>query len=206
MLRPLSCRWRAIARDESGFSFPEIAIATVLATLTAAVGMTIVMFAVRAEPARSDRAADIADARSMIERIGREVRQGETIQNATAGELTLLTRVAGSSCTGSVTTGMAALCRVTYTCATSCTRTVRNPDGTGVAPAETLVSGLSGGPVFSYPTSIYSAAPCPVAPGASAASTANPEYVCLELVFPAEEGDDSVTLTDGVALRNWFDS
>jgi hypothetical protein len=204
MLRRLGCRLRRAARDESGFTFPEIAVAIVLATLTAAVGMTIVMFAVRAEPARSDRAADIADARAMVERIGREVRQGETVTNATATELTLLTRIPGSSCTGSTTTGVSALCRVTYTCGTSCTRTVRNPDGTGSAPPEVLVRGLTGSTVFSYPTSIYSAAPCPVPAGASAPSTANPEYVCLELAFPAEGGDDSVTLTDGIALRNWF--
>ena len=193
-------------REEAGFTFPEIVIAIALATVTAAVGMTIVMFAVRTEPARSDRAADVADARAMVERIGREVRQGETVENATATELTLLTQIPGSSCTGSSTTGLSTLCLVTYACSTSCTRTVRNPDATGAASTEVLVRGLTGGPVFSYPTSIYSAAPCPVPPGSSAPSTANPEYVCLELAFAAQEGDDSVTLTDGIALRNWFDA
>jgi hypothetical protein len=192
--------------DQSGVTFPEITVAIALAMTTGAVGLTIVMFSVRAEPTRSDRAADIADARAMVERIGREVRQGETIETATPTELTLLTNVPGPSCTSSTGGGPSVLCRVTYSCSATCTRTVRNADGTGGAPAEVLVSGLTGGAVFTYPTSIYSSVPCPVPEGASAPSTSNPEYVCLELAFPAENGDDSVTLTDGVSLRNWFDA
>jgi hypothetical protein len=205
MLRRRLQTLRRLARDESGFTFPEIATATALALTTGAVGMTIVMFAIRAEPARSDRAADISDAQTMVERIGREVRQGETIENATATELTLLTQVPGSSCTGTTTAGSAALCLVTYACSTSCTRTVRTPDGATGGPSEVLVEGLTGDPVFTYPTSVYSSAPCPVPEGASAPSTSNPEYVCVELAFPAQGGDDSVTLTDGITLRNWFD-
>ena len=206
MLRRCLRTFRTLARDESGFTFPEIAIGAALALTTGAVGMTIVMFAVRAEPARSDRAADIADARAMVEDIGREVRQGETIENATATELTLLTHVPGSSCTGTATTGASALCLVTYACSTSCTRTVRTPDGAAGGPSEVLVEGLTGDPVFTYPTSIYSSAPCPVPEGASAPSTSNPEYVCIELGFPAQGGEeDSVTLTDGITLRNWFE-
>ena len=32
--------------------------------------------------------------------------------------------------------------------------------------------------------------------------SANPDYVTMRLVFPAEGGDDAVTLEDGVDLRN----
>jgi len=47
------------------------------------------------------------------------------------------------------------------------------------------VSGLSSNDVFSY------------SPDAT-----DPTYVGITLVFPAENGEEAITLTDGVALRN----
>ena len=55
----------------------------------------------------------------------------------------------------------------------------------GTTTTEQLVSGLSSSAVFGY-----------------SPDSANPDYVTMRLVFPAEGGDDAVTLEDGVDLRN----
>ena len=55
----------------------------------------------------------------------------------------------------------------------------------GTTTTERLVSGLSSSAVFGY-----------------SPDTANPEYVTMRLVFPAEGGGDAITLEAGVDLRN----
>jgi prepilin-type N-terminal cleavage/methylation domain-containing protein len=188
------------AHREHGFTLPEVLIGIALTLIIGAAGMGLLTSALGREPAGRERAADIQHARAFIERIGREVRQGNSVVSATASTFTLITYVHTTSCgIAAGANSPAILCQVTYACGTSCTRTVRNVDGTGTAPVQTLVGGLSGQPVFTY-ASAYSAAPCP---GSSSAT--NPEYVCIRLQFPAAGGNESVTLTDGVGLRNWYE-
>jgi hypothetical protein len=150
----------------------------------------VLITVVRSQPAISERAGQIQQGRTMVETIGRELRQGESLLAASASGLTLLTYVPTTACGGG-TTGAARLCRVTYTCgAQSCTRTERNPDGTGTAPARQVVRGISGPAVFTYqPTASVDA-----------------QFVGIQLVFPQEDGQEAVTVSDGVALRNHADA
>ena len=118
-------------------------------------------------------------ARAFIERIGREVRQGNSVTSATASTFTLVTYVHTTSCG----TDRGATAR--RSSAGSHTRAeprarARCATWTGPArrPVQTLVGGLSGQPVFTY-ASAYSAAPCP-----GSSSGTNPAYVCIRLRFP----------------------
>jgi prepilin-type N-terminal cleavage/methylation domain-containing protein len=184
---------------EDGFSLPELLVAISLTVLVAALGMGLLTVSLSAEPKVRERAGDIQEARTMIERIGRELRQAQTVATASAGQLAFVTYVRASNCSTTTGGSTSILCRVTYTCASSCTRTVANPDGTGAAPVETLVEGLTGDPAFTY-QSAYASVPCP-----GAASSTNPAYVCIEISFPGEDGEEAVTLSDGIGLRNWYE-
>ncbi len=177
------------ARDESGFSLPELLSAIGLGLLAAAAGMAMVTMAVHTQPKISDRAAQIQQARTLMEEISRELRQGQRISAAAPSQLELLTYTPSDPC-GTPATARR-LCRVTYACSGStCTRTERNADGTGQAPARTVASGISSAEVFSYAPAGYP----------------DPWYVGMQFIFPAQGGDDAITLEDGVFLRNWFQS
>jgi hypothetical protein len=140
---------------------------------------------VRTQPQVSERAAQIQQGRTMLETVGRELRQGESVSNPTPTGLSVLTYVNSVGC-GGAPGSPAILCRVDYACgATSCTRTELNPDGSGAAPAEAVVRGITGPNVFSYQ-------------GASG----DPSYVWARLVFPREDGEEGVTFDGGAALRN----
>ena len=78
-------------------------------------------------------------------------------------------------------------CKVTYSCAAgACDRTEAPlPGEPGTPTTEKPISGLSSSAVFGY-----------------SPSSADPDYVSMRLVLPAEGGDDAVTLDDGVDLRN----
>jgi prepilin-type N-terminal cleavage/methylation domain-containing protein len=171
--------------SERGFSLPELLVAIVVALIIAGAGMTLVSMAVRTQPKVSERAAQIQQGRTMLESVGRELRQGKAVTSPTPSGLSVLTYVDSVSC-GGAAGSPAILCRVDYACGTtSCTRTERNPDGSGAAPAEFVVRGITGPNVFSYQ-------------GASG----DPSYVWARLVFPREDGEEGVTFEGGAALRN----
>lgn len=171
-------------RDERGFTFPELVIATVMALIIAGAGMTMVLIAQRTQPRVSEKTADIQIGRTLIERFVRDLRQGQGIAAAAPSGFQVLTYVEGASCTSSAPG--TSFCRVTYSCSsTSCTRSVANPDGTGASPPERVIADITGPNVFTY-----------------APNTTDPNYVGVSLVFPAANGEESVTLSDGASLRN----
>lgn len=177
---------------EDGFTLPELLVGILLTVIVAGAAMTVVSFATRTQPRESERAAQLQQGRTMIEQVTREVRQGEAVTGATTSSLQILTHVHSPTCSGTpATTAPAITCSVIYQCsATACERTVRNPDGTGTAPARTMLSGISSASVFSY-----------------SPSATNPSYVGVTLVYPSSTAADgeAVTLSDGAALRNWFE-
>lgn len=188
-LRAALRRLRARFSDESGFTLAELLVASVIGIATVATGMTLITMAAQTQPQLSERAAQIEKGRVMMERIAQELRQGESIFNATSSGFQVLTLVSSETC-GGVPAPSGMPCRVTYSCTASvCTRTERNPDGGGTAPAEQLVDGIMGPAVFSF-----------------SPSAANPDYVTISLSFPADDGTEAVTLRDGVALRNYLES
>jgi hypothetical protein len=138
----------------------------------------------------ADRSAQMQEGRVMVERLTRELREGSGVQSPTSSSLSFLTYVRRQQCGGSESptseTTPAIQCRVTYTCSSgACTRAEALPNGSGSGPAVLLVDGLRSNAVFTY------------APNAT-----NPGHVTVTLEYPARDGDETVTLSDGAALRN----
>jgi prepilin-type N-terminal cleavage/methylation domain-containing protein len=180
-------------RDEGGFTLAEMLVAIMITLIAFSSALMVLNIAVKSQPRISNRAASIQEGRVWIERLTRELRQGATmVGTPTASAISYLTYVQHASC-GSNVAGSSIQCRVSYVCtAGTCTRTERNPDGSGAATGQQMVTGLQSNDVFSY------------SPTASA-----PEYVGVTLQFPAteEQGEteDALTLQDGVNLRNFPD-
>jgi prepilin-type N-terminal cleavage/methylation domain-containing protein len=173
-----------LARDE-GFTLTELLVAMTIGTVVLGGGVMMFTAALQSQPKASARAANVQQARTASERIVRELRQGSTAPTATSSQLSILTYVHSATC-GGAWSSTSIPCRVTYTCtAGTCTRVEAQPNGTAPGPASQVVSGLSNGIVFSY------------SPSSSA-----PSWVGITLQFPAEGGDDAITLEDGAALRN----
>jgi len=191
MRRPDSATGRRLA-DERGFTLPELLVATIIALLVAAGAMIVLQTAVRTQPEVSERAAQIQEGRTMIERISRELRQGDSVTGATTTSLSIHTLVDSASC-GGAPAQTAIPCWVTYACSGgTCSRTEH--DGSGGGSASEVVSGLRSSNVFCY--ALQSDATCP------APTAADPEYVGVTMSFPNQDGGESITLSDGVALRN----
>jgi prepilin-type N-terminal cleavage/methylation domain-containing protein len=183
---------RAIAA-QSGFTIVELLLAAMIGLILITVASTVFITAGRTQPGQVQRGNAIQLARTTMERLTREVRQGSTVYPSTATQLSLLTFVHSATC-GGAAANTAIQCKVTYTCtAGSCNRVEGPPPGgPGSAGAPvTVVSGLSGSNVFSY------------TPTCSATSTlGSPGYICATLTFPGSNGDDAITVQDGAQPLN----
>jgi type II secretory pathway pseudopilin PulG len=178
---------------ERGVSMVELLVFMMMLLIVLAAGMALLIVAVKSQPRISDRNFAIQDGRVLQERFARELRQSSLVEQTPApisSSITFDTYVRRTQCGGAVETDPtkpAIACKVTYTCtAGACDRTEAPlPGDPGTPTTEQLVSGLSSSAVFAY-----------------SPDSTNPEYVTMRLVFPAEGGDDAVTLEDGVDLRN----
>ena len=185
MVRRLKC--------ERGVTMTELLVFTMLLLGVLAAAMTLLIVAVRSQPRISDRNVAIQQGRVLQERFARELRQSSLVEQTpapTSSSITFDTYVRRTQCGGAVETDPtkpAIACKVTYTCtAGACNRTEAPLPGQPGTPAtQQLVSGLSSSAVFGY-----------------SPDSTNPEYVTMQLVFPAAGGEDAVTLADGVDLRN----
>jgi type II secretory pathway pseudopilin PulG len=177
-------RGREILMEPGGFTLVEMLVATVLSMIV--IGGAVMAFttSIRSQPRIDAQAHAIAQARTTMERIVRELRQGSTVSNASTSQLSIVTYVE-STCGGASAT-TATQCQVTYACSgDACTRRLAKPDGTSPTPATQVVSGLSTNNVFSY------------SPSATAAT-----YVGVTLTLSSQQGNNAITLSDGAALRN----
>jgi prepilin-type N-terminal cleavage/methylation domain-containing protein len=172
-------------RSERGFTLIELLVAMTFGLVVLGGAVTVFLGAVRSEPRTASKVAAIQQGRVAIERITRELRQGQDVPTATPSQLSLVTYVNEDPCGGSPASESKA-CRVTYTCtAGACSRVVAQPDGSSPGTSAEVVSGLADSDVFSY------------APDAT-----EPAYVGVRLAFEAREAANPVTLEDGVAMRN----
>lgn len=179
----IATRIRHRTRDSGGFTLIELLMAASLSLLVIGSSVGILTAGLRSEPRIAERTADIQAARVSMEKLTRELREGSTITTATSNQLSLVTNVNSGTCGDGAPE--VPVCQVTYSCSASeCTRSEVNPNG-GVASTQTFVRGISTTSVFTY------------SPSSSA-----PTYVGVKLEFPATGGDDSITLTDGVSMRN----
>ena len=150
----------------------------------------VIVIAAQNSPRVAERSADIRAGMILQERIGREVRQGYRILNATASSMDLYTfrRVAVCGTETPIAASEPAIpCRVSYSCSTAgvCMRSETDPAGSVTPQVEQVATGLLSNLVFTY------------SPSATA-----PEYITMRLSYRGEEGDDNVTLEDGFELRN----
>jgi prepilin-type N-terminal cleavage/methylation domain-containing protein len=189
--------FRGIARED-GYTLPELLIALLLGLVVIGAGVRVLTSSVSTEPRARDRAALIQDARTMSERLTRELRQASDATSPTPTQLTVLTYVphtAACDGTARTDTSTAVRCRVFYSCTTAgtCTRTecptttlaTATPTAPPCGPTVQVIDGLASDQVFAF---------SPRTPGHS--------YVALALSFPAEDGGDAITIEDGAALRN----
>lgn len=178
---------KAIARlrGEGGYTLPEVLMATVLALLVMGVGVTVFTAAIRSQPGLTTRENAISQARTSMERLTRELRQGATVYTGTPSQLSFITFVNSATCGGTFSS-TARQCRVTYSCTTmSCTRVEANTDGSSPGAAKTIATGLSNPNVFSY-----------------SPDSSRPTYIGATFVFAGRNGDDAITVSDGAAVRN----
>lgn len=188
-MSPWGHRFAGGVGGEAGFTLIELLVAITIALVVTAAAATVLILAVRDQPRIADRSAQIQQGRTMVERISRELRQGDGIEDASSSGLRVHTYVSDAECGGSSSAMVP--CWITYSCAsTSCTRT---PDGSAVQ--ETVVSSVSDPEVFCYVPWDGSAA-------CEAPSAVDPSYVAIRLEFPREDGAEAVTVADGVVLRN----
>lgn len=175
----------ALGRDELGLTLIELMVAATIGLIVVGAALSMFLGGVRSEPRTASKVAALQQARTMLDRITRELRQGIEVTTSSSSELSIVTYVKAASC-GGAPASTAIPCEVTYTCtASSCGRVVAQPDGsTPGAPVE-VVSGLSSPFVFSYEP-----------------DDDDPSYVGVTFAFSSEDGDP-VTLGDGVALRNY---
>jgi type II secretory pathway pseudopilin PulG len=180
-------------KSERGVSIAELLVFMVMLLFVLAAAMTLLIVAVKSQPRISDRNFAIQDGRVLQERFARELRQSSRVEQApapTSSSITFDTYLRRTQCGGTLETDPtkpAIACKLTYTCtAGACGRTEAPlPGQPGTTTTQQLVSGLSSSAVFGY-----------------SPDSTNPDYVTMRLVFPAEGGDDAVTLEDGVDLRN----
>jgi type II secretory pathway pseudopilin PulG len=187
-MRLAASRGRLGADD--GMTLPELLVASVLGLAIVGAAATVFTAAVSSQPKVSERNAEIQQARTMSETLTRELRQGSNVTSTATSSLAVLTYVPHAAC-GTATPGPAARCKIFYSCsaAGACTRTECPPTytaiGAGCGTTRTVVTGLADNNVFTF---------SPRVPGEG--------YVTVRLALPAANGDDAITLQDGVALRN----
>ncbi|MFN2612844.1 MAG: prepilin-type N-terminal cleavage/methylation domain-containing protein [Solirubrobacterales bacterium] len=185
-----------LRHGEDGFTMIELLVSLSLGLVVVAAALMVFVSGLKSEPRASTRAAGVDQARFVMERMTRELRQGTSVSTSSASQISMVTYVDSATC-GGAAASTAILCRVTYNCsAGACTRTVAQPSGASPGPAVRVVSGLSNSSVFVYVPS-NSGTVCAI----SAAETC-PIYVYITLAFPARDGGNAITLNDGVGLRN----
>lgn len=179
---------------EAGFTLVELLVAMSIGLIVLAGVVMLLTSVLRSQPENEERTAQIQDARVVLERAVRELRQGKAVEGA-AGTPTqiIVDAYTRSGCNGGPPTAQAVLCRVTYACAesggsASCTRRA------GTGPATTVVTGLASADVFSYGSTS--------APQCNLTTIGLPSLVCLTLTYPGEDGGETVTVEDSAYLRN----
>jgi Tfp pilus assembly protein PilW len=182
-----------LSADESGFTMVEFLLAAMIGLIVVGVASTVFITAQRTQPGQVQKGNAILLARTTMERLTREVRQGSTVYPSTDTQLSLLTYVHSATC-GGAQANTSIQCKVTYTCtAGTCTRVEAPPPGSpgSPGPAVNVVTGLSSSSVFSY------------TPTCSATTTSgSPGYICATLAFPGPNGDDAITVQDGAQPLN----
>ncbi len=178
---------RRLGAGEAGLTLVELLVASAMGVVLIGAVSSLLISAVRDQPAISKKAADVSTARYIMERLTRELRQGVVVDRATATSVSFQTYARRVTCGGTTvlaSTAAATKCEVTYTCTTTqCTR-IESAPGTYTGTSVILVSGLANEPtVFTY------------------SPITAPTYVGVKLNIAATKGPGT-TISDGASLRN----
>jgi Tfp pilus assembly protein PilW len=177
--------------SEGGFTLVELLVVCSVGLIVMFAAMKMFTAAAGSQPGSSSRASAVQQARSSMYNLTRELRNGYGVVTAAPAKLVLLTYLQRSTCGGALVTTSTIQCRVTYKCISasggtySCYRAETAPAVAATVNGKQIAAGLSSPNVFTY-------APTPQAS----------DYVAMTLAFPAQEGDDAITLNDGSTLRN----
>ena len=184
-------RGRIAGRSESGFTLVELLVVCSVGLIVMFAAMKMFTAAAGSQAGNSSRASAVQQSRTSMYNLTRELRNGYGVVTAAPSKLVLLTYLQRSTCGGPLVTTSTIQCRVTYKCISasggtySCYRAETAPNVAATVNGRQVTSGLSTPNVFTY-------APTPQ----------SSDYVAMTLTFPATEGDDAITLSDGSTLRN----
>src|SRR6266536_1274827 len=99
---------RETLREAAGFTLVELLVASALAMVVIGAAVMAFTASIRSQPRIDSQAHAIAQARTTVERLVRELRQGSSVSSASASQLSIVTYV-DSTC-GGAATGTATQC------------------------------------------------------------------------------------------------
>ena len=143
-------------RCEGGFTLVELTISMSMLIAVLAIATPLITTAMRSEPELRERSANVQEARIVLDRLTREIREG--VSAVTAGALHLVSPTAPTPASRPVAAPRSSperaptLCRVTYQCVGGlCRRTEAREDGASPAsPAWSSIRGLQTNNIFAY--------------------------------------------------------
>jgi len=179
----------------------EMLVAALMSVVIVGASCSMLISAVRDQPALSKKAQNVTTARYQLERMVREIRNGVKLETTTPSQVVFVSRVRRVSCGGALQTSTTAepvQCRITYSCSGKvCTRSEATLEGIPVGGSTVAASGLGDTDVFCF---VPSAETDPTNCGPPKAAT-SPTYVGVNLAVPNPEGPGLLTISDGATLR-----
>lgn len=183
----------------------EMLVASTMSVIIVGASCSMLISAVRDQPALSKKAQNVTTARYQLERMVRELRNGvkvEVTPTPTSTQVTVLAQVRRVACGGTPQTNPDAepvQCKVTYSCSgETCTRSEKTIGDLPVGTPTVALSGVGDSDVFCY---VPSAELDPTECGARKPETA-PTFVGMNLQVPNPEGPGLLTISDGATLRS----
>lgn len=189
-------RWREALRarcsGEGGFTLIELLVAAGMGVVLMGAVASLVISAVKYQPRISKKAENVTNARSVLERMTRELRSGERIESGSASALVFIAYERRSPCGSNTMLAEgqpSAPCKITYSCTTnSCSRTEAAPGSpVGSGTTQLFFSGINSNQVFSFPQGV---------------EATEATYVKVTFRVPDPRGSGSLTISDGASLRN----
>ena len=185
---------------EAGLTLIELLVAAAMSVVVVGAATTMLISAVRQQPALSEKAQAVSTARWQLERMTREIRNGVNVTESGSSSVSFVATEHHVTCGGAAAGAEAASikCQIAYACtATSCTRTEREVEATSGGSTTTIATGIDSAEVFCY---VPSAETDPTQCGPAKAGTV-PTYVGITLNVPDPKGSGSLTVSDGASLR-----
>lgn len=187
---------------EAGMTLIEILVALIMGLIVVGGATAMLISAVRAQPKQQKQAENVDTARSELERMTREIRNGVSVTSSAPNSVSFVARVRRTTCGGSVPTSESApaiQCQIVYSCTTtSCSRTERAVGATSGGIVSTIVTGINSSEVFCF---VPSSNPDPTECG-PAQTSKSPTYIGITLRVPNPSGPGLLTVSDGASMRS----